>query len=407
MGPENLPMPSHIDLTVYPADCDAFGHLNQAAFLALFERARWDRLAQGPGLDLFTRGSIWPAVRKTAIEYLAPAFPGDRLRFTQTLLHHGRTSFTMRQTARRVRDDALIAAAEFVFVCIDQQGRPVPAPEEIALWFDEQPADGPDGRRTVNGVALAVDVTGDGPAVLFVHGYPLCRGLWRHQVSELPGWRSIAPDLRGMGQSDAPDLGYSISTYAADLLALLDLLMIDQAVICGHSMGGYVAFEILRQARSRVRAMVLLATRAAPDSSEGRKGREAAMALAREKGAAAVAESMLPRVLAPATLVERPAVAEEARRMMAATPVAGIVGALGAMRDRPDSAPLLGTLEGLPVLLIAGAGDQLIPSEQMKEMAGQIPGATFHTVAAAGHLIPLEQPEAVNRLLRDFLDRLG
>ena len=92
------PMPmQEIDLTVYPDECDAFGHLNQASFLALFERARWEMLARGPGMDIFSRQGTWPAVRKATIDYNAAAYPGDVLRFHQTLTHHGRTSFTIRQ----------------------------------------------------------------------------------------------------------------------------------------------------------------------------------------------------------------------------------------------------------------------------------------------------------------------
>src|SRR3982751_5716590 len=94
------PMTPEIDLPVYPDECDAFGHLNQAAFLSLFERARWEVLHQGPGMDVFTRSGAWPALRKTVIDYRAAAFPGDVLRFAQALTHHGRTSFTFRQTAR-------------------------------------------------------------------------------------------------------------------------------------------------------------------------------------------------------------------------------------------------------------------------------------------------------------------
>jgi YbgC/YbaW family acyl-CoA thioester hydrolase len=95
--------PPDVDLTVYPDECDSFGHLNQASFLSLFERARWEMLARGPGMDFFTRAAAWPAVRKAEIEYHAPAFPGDVLRFQTTLLHVGHTSFTLRQSARRVR----------------------------------------------------------------------------------------------------------------------------------------------------------------------------------------------------------------------------------------------------------------------------------------------------------------
>jgi acyl-CoA thioesterase FadM len=77
-------MTPEIDLPVYPDECDAFGHLNQASFLSLFERARWEMLARGPGMDVFTRAGTWPAVRKTVIDYHAAAFPGDVLRFSNS-----------------------------------------------------------------------------------------------------------------------------------------------------------------------------------------------------------------------------------------------------------------------------------------------------------------------------------
>src|SRR5512143_2288236 len=160
--------PFEIDLTVYPDECDAFGHLNQASFLSLFERARWEMLARGPGMDVFTRAGAWPAVRKTVIDYHAAALPGDVLRFHQALTHHGRTSFTMRQTARRTSDDILIATAEFVFVCINRDGRPVAVPAVFGEFMSAgRPVD--DAQRlTVNGVSLAVEVRGEGPAILFV-----------------------------------------------------------------------------------------------------------------------------------------------------------------------------------------------------------------------------------------------
>ncbi len=130
-----------IDLTVYPDECDAFGHLNQASFLSLFERARWETLARGPGMDVFTRAGAWPAVRKAVIDYHAAAFPGDVLRFEQTLTHLGRTSFTMRQTARRPSDDTLVATAEFIFVCIGREGRPVPVSAEFGSFMRTRRAD--------------------------------------------------------------------------------------------------------------------------------------------------------------------------------------------------------------------------------------------------------------------------
>ena len=399
-------MPSpEIDLTVYPDECDAFGHLNQASFLSLFERARWEMLAQGPGMDVFTRSGVWPAVRKTVIDYHAAAFPGDVLRFQQALTHHGRTSFTMRQTARRLRDDALIATAEFVFVCIDRQGKPVPVPADVGGFMNARTGSADVRRVTVNGVNLAVDVAGEGPAVLLIHGYPLDRTLWRHQVDHLVGYRRIAPDLRGMGLSDAPDLGYSMTTYADDLAALLDSLAVDDVVVVGLSLGGYIAFEFVRRWRRRVRGLVLMDTRAEADSAEARRARDSAAAAVRDGGPATIADAMMPRLFAQESLTEAPS-ADEVRRMILASPAAGLSGALAAMRDRPDSTPLLPTLGGLPVLVVVGEEDRVTPPETARAMAEAIPGARLHVVPGAGHLPPIEQPAATTRLLAEFLSSL-
>ena len=402
-------MPLHdIELTVYPDECDAFGHLNQASFLSLFERARWETLRQGPGMDVFTRAGAWPAVRRATIDYHAAAFPGDVLRFHQALTHRGRTSFTMRQTARRLRDDTLIATAEFLFVCINREGRPTAVPPEFAAYAAAAGTGDSELRRfPLRGVNLAVDVRGDGLAVLFIHGYPHDRSIWQHQLAALDGCRRIAPDLRGMGRSDAPDLGYSMETYAGDLAALLDALGIERAVLCGLSMGGYVAFEFLRRWRHRVLGLVLMDTRAEADTAEGKRARDTSAAEAREGGAAAVADALLPRMLAPATLDGQPAIVERVRAMMAATPLAGMIGALGAMRDRPDSRDLLPTLAGLPTLVLVGEDDALTPPDQARALADAIPGARLSIVPGAGHLPPVERPEATTRALREFVRSIG
>lgn len=393
-----------IDLVVYPDECDAFGHLNQASFLSLFERARWEMLLRGPGMDVFTRSGAWPALRRTVVDYRAAAFPGDVLRFHQVLTHHGRTSFTMRQTARRVRDETLIASAEFVFVCIDRDGRPIPVPEEFSRSMNARRESADNLQRImVHGVNLAVEVLGDGPAVLFIHGYPFDHTIWRHQMDALEGYRRIAPDLRGMGQSDAPDLGYGMATYAADLAGLLDALGVDDVILCGLSMGGYIAFEFLRNWRPRVKGLVLLDTRAEADSAEALRARDTSAAMAREGGATAVAEAMLPKVLSPITLERQPVIVDRVRGLMARTPVAGIIGALASMRDRPSSEPLLPTLEGLPTLIVAGEDDGLTPPECARSIAQAMPGARLAIIPGAGHLPPVEQPGATTELIQEFL----
>ena len=264
-------------------------------------------------------------------------------------------------------------------------------------------------RVTVAGVELAVQVRGDGiPPVLFIHGFPFDHTLWRHQIAALSRWHRMAPDLRGAGTSSVPGSsdGYSVGQYAADLLALLDGLDISQVVVCGQSLGGYIIFELFRRAPTRIRAAILCSTKAAADSAAAKRDRDVMAALAQRDGARAVAEKLVPKLLSRATLEQQPQVVKEVRAMIERAPVAGILGALRALRDRPDSTPLLGQIR-VPVLVIAGDDDQIAPAAGMQEMARAIPGARFALITGAGHVAPLEQPLPLSGALGDFLTALS
>jgi 3-oxoadipate enol-lactonase len=242
--------------------------------------------------------------------------------------------------------------------------------------------------------------------LLLIHGFPLDSRLWDAQVAGLSSRvRVIAPDLRGSGHSDVPPAPYSVDQYADDLLALLDRLGIERAIVAGLSMGGYIAFALWRRHPERVQALVLADTRAEPDSSQGRANRDASAARVREIGPAAFAEEMLPRIMAPAN-VKDPRVRGRALRMMAAQSADGIVGALGALRDRPDSRALLPSIT-VPVLVIVGCEDSLTPPADARTMAGAIPKARVIEVPRAGHLSPFENPRAVNAALRAFLGEVA
>jgi pimeloyl-ACP methyl ester carboxylesterase len=168
-------------------------------------------------------------------------------------------------------------------------------------------------------------------------------------------------------------------------------------------MGGYIIFELLRTSRSRVRGLVLMDTRSTPDTPEARRARDAAAVTARERGAAAIAEAMLSKMLAPATLANNPDLVEQVRTTITRTPAAGIIGALSAMRDRPGSDSLLPTLAGIPTMVMVGEADTLTPPDDARAMAQAIPGARLEIVPGAGHLPPLEAPGEVTRRLREFL----
>ncbi len=374
----------------------------------MFERARWEGFARGPGMDLFTRHNAWPLVRKATVEYYAAAFPGDVLRFDTTLTHHGRTSFSLNQTARRDADGTLVAEADFVFVCVDPNNKPMHVPEEIRLFFGTRPSVRPGALQhlMVRRIALAVDVQGDGPAIVFIHGFPLDRTMWCHLIAPLTGWRRIAPDLRGMGLSDAPSGSYTMQEYADDLAALLDVLAVDEAVVCGLSMGGYVAFELVRRHPQKVQALILANTQAEPDSSEGKAKRDELIHLVQQGGSGAIADRFIPKLLAPSSLSAMPQVVEHLRTMIGGSPPEGLVGALEAMRDRPDSTPLLSEIT-VPTLVVAGREDKLISIDHSRSLADLIPDAQFTVIPEAGHLTPMEQPIATSRVIGEFLESIS
>jgi pimeloyl-ACP methyl ester carboxylesterase len=201
---------------------------------------------------------------------------------------------------------------------------------------------------------------GWGPPVLFLHGFPHNRSLWAPQLSGLAAHaRCIAMDLRGFGESSvaAP---YSMDQHADDVAAFMDRLQIERAVICGLSMGGYVAFALWRRHKQRVQALILADTKATADTDEGREKRRAMAQLARDRGSAAVADATITGMVGKHTREAAPHVVNSVYRMLASANVAGLVGALDALRERPDSTATLSTIDVL-TLIIVGEDDVLTP----------------------------------------------
>jgi 3-oxoadipate enol-lactonase len=260
---------------------------------------------------------------------------------------------------------------------------------------------------TINGCRLAYRDQGrqHPKTLLLIHGFPFDHRMWRAQLAGLSAeMRVIAPDLRGAGASEVPPGPYDMDQYADDLLMLLDHLDVARAVVAGLSMGGYIAFALWRRHPERVQAFTLMDTRAKPDSSQGREARNAAAIRVRQDGAAAYADEMLPKLLTPGSLAD-PRIGEPVRDMMAAQPVNGIVAALGAMRDRPDSRPTLATIT-VPTLVVVGEQDTITPPGDAEAMAAGIRDARVEVIPGAAHLSPLEKPRRVNPLLRDFIASL-
>ena len=246
---------------------------------------------------------------------------------------------------------------------------------------------------------------GNGWPVLLIHAFPLNADMWRPQLERVPdGWRFIAPDLRGFGPHPPqdPPAALTLDDYARDLGLLLDELHIDDLVIGGLSMGGYVTFALFRQSPERFTGMLLADTRSQADTAEGRAARAKMRDLLAEHGPSAIADQMLPKLLSARSRAERPALVRETRRMIESNPAAAIDGALGAMMERPDSTGDLAHIP-CPALVIVGEHDEVTPQADAERMRGEIPRSLLTVIPGAGHLSNLERPDEFSRALHDFL----
>ena len=255
----------------------------------------------------------------------------------------------------------------------------------------------------VNGTRLHIRQEGEGPVALFIHGFPLDSSMWIEQLEDLGSLRRcIAVDLRGFGRS-APVTGapLTMEQHAADLAAVLDLVSAEQADIIGLSMGGYVAMAFADMYPDRVRSLALIDTRSGADSDEGKAGRNAMAERLLDEGRNAIAETMESGLLSPQATI---AVRARLRSMVEACPYETIVGALGGMRDRPDRTAVLRQI-AVPAAVIVGEQDTVAPPTEAEAMAVALPDAALTIVPGAGHMAPIEQPEAVNEALRVLLAR--
>jgi 3-oxoadipate enol-lactonase len=240
-------------------------------------------------------------------------------------------------------------------------------------------------------------------ALVLLHAFPLNARMWERQLALASGgWRVIVPQLRGFDGGAADPPASSIDDYAGDVIDLLDALHVEEAVIAGLSMGGYIAFAVLRHAARYVHALVLADTKSQADSPEAVEGRKRLLQVVSEKGPSAVADEMVPKLLGETTRRERPDVAARVRELVLSNSTEAIAGAIRALMSRPDSTPLLSTIH-VPTLIVVGAEDTLTPPAHAEEMHRAIAGSELVQIPSAGHLANLEQPEPFDAALARFL----
>ncbi len=261
-------------------------------------------------------------------------------------------------------------------------------------------------KASAQGLIVGYDEAGSGTPLLLLHGFPLYRRMWAPQVAALAGRaHCIAPDVRGFGESDiAPP--FTIDQFADDAVALLDSLGVaEPAVVCGLSMGGYIAFALWRRHPSRVRALILADTRPTADTAETKEKRRELIETVRARGSAAIAESQARAMLSPRTLERCPEKLGEVQAMITAQPPEAIAAASEAMMSRSDSTATMATIT-VPTLIVVGEHDAITPPAISGEMQRAIPNSRLEQLSGAGHLSSLERPAGFNGAVAEFLATL-
>lgn len=257
--------------------------------------------------------------------------------------------------------------------------------------------------HVVNGVGIAYDDVGSGPVVVLLHGFPFNRTMWRGQVAVLQqNHRVIVPDLRGHGESAIVPGPSTMELMAGDVAGLLDSLDIAEATIGGLSMGGYVALAFYRLFPSRVRSLILAATRAQGDNDEAKRNREVQAAKARQEGMEGIADALLPKLLTADTVTKRSEIVKHLRGMMASTKPEGAAVALEGMAIRSDQTSFLSQIV-TPTLILVGCEDAITPPADAQLMHREIPGSRLEIIKGAGHVLNLEKPDEFNAAMMKFL----
>lgn len=246
-----------------------------------------------------------------------------------------------------------------------------------------------------------------GLPIVMVHGMTFDHQMWLPQVEALKSkYRVIVYDLRGHGKSDVGDGQYTHRQFADDLVALLDYLNIDRAVLCGLSMGGAISLRTVGLYPDRVRGLILCDTTSEADADESKAAREKTIQSIKKEGLKPFADQFIKNVFAPESFTVHAEVVESVRNVILSSSPLGICGALLSQAARINTTPTLSKIR-VPTLLLFGEKDRLTPVEIAKAMRDKIPGSQLRVISEAAHVSNLENPEEFNKHLLKFLEKIG
>ena len=245
-----------------------------------------------------------------------------------------------------------------------------------------------------------------GLPVIFIHGFPFSKEMWEPQMNVMPNFiHSISYDVRGHGASDVGDGQYTIELFVDDLLALLDYLLIKKAVLCGLSMGGYIALRAFERHPDRVSGLILCDTKSTADTDAAKIKRASTMKEVKIHGSQIFAADFIKTIFCEKTFETKPGVIAYINQIICFTTPRGICGTLLALASRTDTTPVLSSIH-IPTCIIVGAQDHITPPSDAQSLHRSIAGSELHILPEAAHMSNLENTQGFNETIINFLKKL-
>lgn len=247
--------------------------------------------------------------------------------------------------------------------------------------------------------------TSSASTIIFIHGFPFNKTMWNEQLESLPdGISGIAYDIRGFGESSSDHSFFSIDLFANDLIKLIDTLKIDNCVLCGISMGGYIALRAIELSKTKIKGLILCDTNCVADSNEGKMKRFNSIEQVVAGGKRDFTEGFIKNVFTEETLSNKPGTVQFLRDVIMSTSDKTICSTLLALASRTDTCNSLLNIN-IPTLIIRGENDKLMSEDQTKQLADGITQADQVSISNSGHLPNLENPEDFNKAINTFLNK--
>ncbi len=241
------------------------------------------------------------------------------------------------------------------------------------------------------------------PAIVLVHGFPYDSSIWDAQTEALKNdYFVVTYDVRGLGKSPAGDGQSIMDIFADDLFAVLKEYNLSKPAVAGFSMGGYILMKALEKQPDAFSSVIFCNTKSESDGDEARLKRNAGIMKINTEGLESFVSGFITATFSEDSKKNHPQVIESFIKKAASFDPVGVKGALLAMISRTDTGKVLENLK-VPALVIAGAEDALMPVAVLRSMAERIPDSVFTVIEKAAHMTPVEQPEAVNKAISEFL----